>query len=138
MNIVRLIARVLLGLLFTLAGASGFYLVFFASPPPMPPGLAADFQRVFFASHWVLFVDAVELLSGVLLLINRYVPLALLLLAGVLANILTFHITMQPAAIAPGLVATLLWFVIAWPMRAHFAPIFARLTPVEISEKRQG
>jgi putative oxidoreductase len=119
----RTTARVLLGLLFTLAGFSGFVFLFMAAPPAMP-GLAGEFQDVFFRSHWVLFVDGVELIAGLLLLASRYVPVALLLLAGILPNILVFHITMNPAGIVPGLIATALWFATALPYRALFAPIF--------------
>src|SRR5579863_3075254 len=102
------VARILLGLLFALAGLSGFVFSFAGGPPPMP-GLAGEFGDVFFRSHWVLYVDGVEFIAGAFLLVNRYVPLALVLLGAVISNILVFHITMQPAGIAPGLVATALW-----------------------------
>jgi putative oxidoreductase len=115
--------RILLGLLFTLAGFSGFAFLFMSGPPAMP-GLAGEFQNAFFRSHWVQFVDGVEALAGVLLLANRYVPVALLLLAGVIPNILAFHLTMAPTAIAPGLIAAALSLVIALRYRSLFAPIF--------------
>jgi putative oxidoreductase len=118
-----LVSRILLGLVFSAAGLSGFFLS--ASPPPIPPGLAGAFQDVFFKSHWVLFVDSVELLAGVLLLSNRYVPLALTALAAVIANILVFHITMMPAGMPVALVVTALWTIVALPFRALFAPIFS-------------
>ncbi len=124
-------ARIVLGLLFTLAGASGFILSFVGAPPPQP-GLAGQFQEVFFQSHWVLFVDGVQLVSGILLLTNRYVPLALVLLGAVLSNILTFHITMQPAGIVPGAIATLLWARLAFAYRANLAPIFERLPAAQV------
>lgn len=117
------VSRILVGVLFLVAGASGFFLI--SNPPPAPPGLAGQFQNIFLESRWVLFVDAVELIAGALLLANRYVPVALLLLAGVLPNILVFHITMMPSGIFPGLVATLLWFVVALQYRSLFAPLFA-------------
>jgi putative oxidoreductase len=47
-------------------------------------------------------------------------------LAGVLVNILTFHATMNPQGFPPALIALILWFLTAWPIRAQFAPIFAR------------
>jgi len=123
MKLTRTIARIVLGLLFVVAGASGFYLIT-VGPPPMP-GLAGAFQDVFFKSRWVLFVDGVEFIAGALLLVNRYVPVALMLLAGVIANILVFHITMFPSGIGPGLFALVLWFIVAWPYRSLFAPLFA-------------
>ena len=119
------ISRILLGLLFTLAGASGFIFAAIGNLPPVP-GLAGEFQHVFFASHWVLFVDGVEFVTGVLLLSNRYIILALTMLGAVLTNILAFHITMQPAGIVPGAIATGLWFVLFRHYRASFAPLFVK------------
>src|SRR5580704_14037248 len=112
MRITNAAARIFLGLLFSLAGLSGFIFSFAGSPPPMP-GLAGEFGDVFFRSHWVLYVDGIEFIAGALLLANRYVPLAITLLGAVICNILVFHLTMQPAGIGPGLVATLLWAVLA-------------------------
>lgn len=125
LKIGRIVARVLLGLIFAAAGLSGFLLVFAFAPPPAPPGLAGTFQDVFFRSHWVLFVDGVELIAGILLLANRFVPLALALLAAVIANILVFHITMMPAGLPVALFVALLWVIVALQFRSTFAPLFA-------------
>jgi putative oxidoreductase len=115
-------ARVVLGLIFTASGAS---IVFFlASSPPPAPGLAGTFQDVFFRSHWVVFVDAVEFVAGVLLLINRFVPLALVLLGAVISNILAFHLTMQTETIALPLLVLALWIVLAHHHRASLEPLF--------------
>ena len=124
MTIASTIARIVLGLLFTFAGASGFVLI--GHPPPAPPGLAGDFQNVFFASRWVLFVDAVELVCGVLLLVNRYVPLALAALAAVIANIIVFHATMQPMGLPVAAVVAILWGILAYRHRDRFAPLLTR------------
>ena len=118
------VSRVLLGLIFLASGFGGFLLI--SNPPPMPPGLAGEFQTVFFRSGWVLFVDSIELLAGLALLTNRFVPLALVSLAAVIANILTFHFTMMPAGLPVAFFVTLLWFTVSWPYRKLFAPIFAR------------
>ena len=123
--IIVTVSRIILGALFTLAGLSGFIFSFVGTPPPVP-GLAGEFQHVFFASHWVLYVDAVEFVTGVLLLSNRFIILALTMLAAVLTNILAFHITMQPAGIVPGAIATGLWFVLFRHYRTSFAPLFVK------------
>ncbi|HZY96968.1 MAG TPA: DoxX family membrane protein [Candidatus Cybelea sp.] len=117
-------ARIALGLVFALAGASILFLI--GNPPPMPPGLAGTFTRVFFQSHWVVFVDLVELTAGVLLLANRYVPFALVLLAAILSNILVFHVTMQPHTIVLPLVLVVLWFVLANEDRASLMQLFKK------------
>jgi uncharacterized membrane protein YphA (DoxX/SURF4 family) len=116
-------ARILLGLVFFASGLSGFVLLFMPLPPS-PPGLAATFTDVFFRSHWVQFVDGVEFAAGVLLLANRYVPLALVLLGAVIANIFFFHISMQPQALPIPVLVLALWIAVAWQRRANLRPLF--------------
>ncbi len=91
--------------------------------------MAGQFQDAFFATHWVKFVDVVELIVGLLLLTNRYVPLALVTLAAIIANILFFHIAMQPQTLPIPLVVVVLWFLVAWQHRASFAPLLAAKAP---------
>lgn len=137
MKITYTAARILLGLAFTLAGLAGLIFLFVPNPPPAPPGLAGTFQQVFFQSHWVVLVDAVEFIAGAAILVNRYVPLALVLLAAVLTNILTFHITMAPAGIVPGAILTVLWFVVALQLRSHFAPLLVKKVQPEIATRHE-
>lgn len=69
-------------------------------------------------------------LVGVLLLINRFVPLALALIAPILAGILTFHISMQPSGIIPGAVLSFLELYLAWSYRNAFCPMLrAKVVP---------
>ncbi len=121
MKVVTVVARIVFGLGFTVAGIFGFIFAT-ATPPPMP-GLAGDFMRVFFESHLNLFVAAIQLATGVLLLVNRYVPLALVASAAVLYNILAFHLTMMPSGIVPGLVLTACWVIVALAHRDALTPL---------------
>ena len=122
MKIVAAIARYLLGLMFVVFGSNSF-LHFFPSGPPMP-GNAGIFVNVLMAAHYFYAVGAVMVISGILLLIGRYVALGLTLLGPVLFNILLFHICMAPGSIGMGVFATLLWFVVFWQHRAAFAGVF--------------
>ena len=122
MQIVSSIARILLGLAFTIAGLSGFVLTFSSGPPAMP-GLAGQFQQLIFQSHFVLFTGGAQLLAGLALLVNRFVPLALMISAAILYNILAFHITMLPMAIVPGIIATICWFLAAFSIRDRLLPL---------------
>jgi len=116
-------ARILLGLVFVFAGTMKLFLMH--TPPPAAPGLVGAFMDVFFRSHWVAFIAAFEFLAGALLVVNRYVPLALIVLAGIITNILIVHLTMAPAGLPPPIVLTGLWVAVAWPLRARFAPLLA-------------
>jgi putative oxidoreductase len=128
MKIAALIARILLGIMFTVFGLNGF--LHFIPQPPLPPGAMATFTEVLVTSHYDVFIFAVQLLCGVLLLTNQFVPLALTLLGPVIANILVFHITMQPAGLPPGLLAFILWAILAWRLRAHFGLLLVQ-HPIE-------
>ena len=123
MKIVAITARILLGLMFFVFGLNGF--LHFIPAPPIP-GLAGTFLGAMIQSHFIFFVAGVQVIAGALLLINRFVPLALALLAPVLANILVFHLTMQPAGLPPGIFATILWIILAWKFRAYFTPLFVQ------------
>jgi uncharacterized membrane protein YphA (DoxX/SURF4 family) len=123
MKIVPVIARYLLGLLFTVFGLNGF-LNFIHQPPPSNP-LALQFLVAVSASHFATFFFAVQLIGGLLLLSGFFVPLALTLLAAELYNILAFHLTLAPASIAPGLVASVLWVLVFLQYRASFKDVLA-------------
>ena len=88
MKFAVIIARVLMGLIFVFFGLNGF-LQFMKAP--MPTGLAGEFLTVLFQSHYVLFICVVQIVGGLLLVVNRYVPLALTLLGPVVLNIILYH-----------------------------------------------
>jgi len=123
MKLASTISRYLLGVMFTIFGANGF-LHFLKQPPPSSE-LAMQFLTSASASHFFVLIFLLQLASGVLLLADRFVPLALVVLAAILTNILNYHLTMDPGGIAPGLVATLLWFLTAQNFRYDFRGLFA-------------
>jgi len=123
MKIATVIVRLLLGLAFTIFGLN-FFLNFIPAPPP-EPGLAGDFVKVFVASGMAKAVGAIQLLSGLLLLIGRFVPLALTMLGAMIFNILVFHLTMAPSTIAPGIVVAILELFLIWSYRDRFAGILS-------------
>jgi putative oxidoreductase len=122
MKIVILIVRILLGVAFLVFGLNGF--LDFIPHQPMPDGPAKQFTDVLISSHYVLFVSAVEVVSAILFLINRYVPLGLTLIGPVVVNILLFHAFLAPSAILPGILVAVFWFVLFYAHRAAFAGIF--------------
>ncbi len=120
MKIAATIARYLMGFIFTVFGLNGF--LHFIPMGPVPP-LAGQFFGVLIQSHYMAVVFALQLVCGVLLLVNRYVPLALTVLGAILFNILLFHIFMAPSGLPLAAFVTLLWGIVAWNARSVFAPI---------------
>ena len=122
MKIASVVARYLLGLLFTVFALNGF--LNFIHQPPLTNPLAIQFLTSVSESHFAGFFFAVQLLGGLLLLSGYFVPLALTLLAAELYNILAFHLTLAPASIAPALVASVLWVLVFLQHRESFSGIF--------------
>ncbi|MDQ2908270.1 MAG: hypothetical protein M3R44_02850 [Candidatus Eremiobacteraeota bacterium] len=120
MPIATTVCRILLGLLFTFAGA----LDLFVTHPPHEPGLAGAFNVIFAQSHWMQFVGFAQFVAGVFLLANRYVPVALIVLAGFLYNSFAFHITMMPTTVFVVVIVTALWAIVSLKYRSLFAPLF--------------
>ncbi|MGA7525122.1 MAG: hypothetical protein WBW84_21925 [Acidobacteriaceae bacterium] len=130
MRMISIIARYLLGLLFTVFGLNGF-LNFIHQPPPANP-LAMQFLVAVSSSHFAAFFFAVQVIGGLLLLSGYFVPLALALLAAELYNILAFHLTLAPASIPPALVACVLWVLVFLQYRGSFRGILtAKSAPAE-------
>jgi putative oxidoreductase len=123
MKIAVLVARILLGLIFLFFGLNGFLNLLHA---PLPPGGAGQYMILLGPTFYMHFVFLVQIVGGLLLLSGQFIPLALILLGPVLVNILLFHITLAPAGLPPGLLATLLWFIIFFGVRTAFAGVFAR------------
>ena len=122
MKIVTLIARILLGLVSLVFGLNGF--LNFLNMGPMPTGLAGQFMGALFISHYYWVVAALQIAGGLLLLVNRFVPLALVLLGPVIVNILCYHVFLNHAGAAPAVVVTILWFIVFYANRQHFSGIF--------------
>jgi hypothetical protein len=121
MKIASIIARYLLALIFIVFALNGF-LHFLPMKPPSSQ-TAIQYFTVMSVSHYLWFVFGLQLFAGALFLVRRTVPLALSLSAPLIVNILLFHALMDPAGIVPGLVVTILWFIIFWQSRAAFRGI---------------
>jgi putative oxidoreductase len=103
MKIAVVIARILLGLVFLVFGLNAFF--HFIPMQPIP-GDAGTMAMLMYQHGWLTFHGVLYVIAGVLLLVGRYVPVALVILGPILVNILVFHITLAPG-IGPGLVCTL-------------------------------
>jgi putative oxidoreductase len=121
MKIATIIARVLLGLIFVVFGSNAF--LNFIPMPPLPQGLAGDYLRVFLASGYVYVIGAMQVISGLLLLIGRFVPLGLTILAAIIFNIWVFHALLAPEGFPPAIVVTALEVFLLWRYREAFAPL---------------
>lgn len=124
MKIAALISRLLLGLVFTFFGLNGF--LHFLPNPPLPPTPSGRFIGALVESHFVYLIAGVQVVGGVLLLIGRYVPLALTLLGPMIVNIFFYHLLMDPKGLPLAAVVAVLWFVLFFRYRQNFSGLFVQ------------
>ena len=134
MKIITHISRFLLGLIFLVFGLNGF-LHFIPMPPPS--GVAGQFLGAIFVSKYLLVVSGLQVISGALLLINRFVPLALTILGPIIVNILLFHGLMNPASLGLAVFVTILWGVVFVSVRSAFAGIFQARVDLKTAPARR-
>jgi hypothetical protein len=121
MRTASVIARYLAGTIFLVMGLNGF-LHFIPLPPP--GGVAGQFMGALYVSHYLWVIFAFQVVGGLLLLVNRYVPLAVAILAPVIVNILTFHVLMAPSGLPLALFVAVLWAAIFIEVRPAFSGLF--------------
>ena len=121
MRTASVIARYLAGAIFLVMGLNGF-LNFIPLPPP--GGVAGQFTGALYVSHYLWVIFAFQVIGGLLLLVNRYVPLAAAVLAPVIVNILTFHVLMAPSGLPLALFVAVLWVAIFIEVRPAFSGLF--------------
>lgn len=126
MRIVYLIARLLLGLISVVFGLNAF--LNFLNMGPMPSGLAGQFIGALALSHYFWVVAALQVVGGALLLVNRFVPLGLVLLGPIIVNIILYHVFLNRTGIGLAIVVVILWLIVFYGQRQYFSGIFAQRT----------
>ena len=123
MKVTSTIARYLLGVIFLVFGLNGF-LHFI--PMPLPPGVAGQFFMALGVSHYFVIVFLLQLVAAVLLLVGRYVALALAIIAPVAVNILCYHAFMAPSGLPMAVILSVLWLLAVVNVRPAFAGLFQK------------
>jgi hypothetical protein len=121
-------ARLVQGSAFLVFGLNGF-LHFLPMPAP-PPAAGAFFGALFATGYMLPLIKGTEVVTALLLLSNRFVPLALALIAPVLVNIVAFHAFLAPSGIALPLLLLATELTLAWSYRGAFASMLrTRVAP---------
>ena len=121
-KISAIITRTLLGLMFVVFGLNGF--LNFIPMGPMPEGPAATFLGGLAQSGYFFpFLKGMEVIIGVMLLLNLFTPLALVMLVPINLNILAFHLFLTPGEVMMSIVLVALNFYLAWVYRNSYRQV---------------
>lgn len=121
-----LIARLVLGVIFAVMGFNGF---FHFIPMPEMPEAAGGFMGALAATGYMMpLIKIVEIVGGLLLLMGRYIPLGIALLAPVIVNIVLFHLFLAPSGLPIALLLLVAEIYLVWSYRDVFRPMLSVTT----------
>jgi uncharacterized membrane protein YphA (DoxX/SURF4 family) len=126
------IARFLMGLPLIIFGLNGF-LNFIPQPTtPMPEGAMAFAGALMATGYMMKLIGTTQLIVGVFLVLNRFVPLALALFAPFIVNSIAFHIFLEHSGLPMAGIFLILELYLVWAYRSAYRPMLAmRTTPFE-------
>ncbi len=119
------IARIILGLIFFVFGLNGF-LNFIPAPPEMPEKAATFMAGLMASGYFFPLLKGTEVVCGLLLLIGAFVPLALIVLAPIVLNIVMVHIFVMPDGLPIALFVAALEVYLAF-FALPYAPIVKQI-----------
>jgi uncharacterized membrane protein YphA (DoxX/SURF4 family) len=118
-------ARILMGLAFFVGGTNGLFHYLPEPKPELPEGAMAFVTALMNSGYMMQLIAGTQAIAGALLLANRFVPLALALLAPFLVNAVAFHLFLEPSGLIPALVFLAFELALAWAYRGAFKPMLA-------------
>lgn len=113
-------------------GLNGFFNFIPAPQTPLPESAAAFAGALVNSGYMMQLIGATQLIVGVLLVVNRFVPLALALFAPFMVNSIAFHIWLEHTGLPMSAVFLALEVYLAWKYRDSYRPMLAmRADPTE-------
>ncbi|SDY29222.1 DoxX protein [Evansella caseinilytica] len=117
------IIRLLLGIIFLGAGVNGYFVIFGLEPLTETSDEA---MALFEFDYLLVFVKSFEVLCGILLLVNRFVPLALAALSPIVANIFLLHVFHGHSLLPLAVVIVIFHCCLLFVYRRNFLLLFEK------------
>ena len=124
------VVRILLGLPLVVFGLNMFFNFLPQPSVPMPEGAVAFAGALSKSGYMMQLIGVTQLVVGVMLVINRFVPLALALFAPFMVNSIAFHVFLEPSGLVMAGVFMAMELYLAWAYRsAYRSMLVAKVTP---------
>ncbi|HEX9825352.1 MAG TPA: DoxX family membrane protein [Flavobacteriaceae bacterium] len=117
------VIRIIFGVLIAVFGANKFF-NFMPAPENLPENIMA-YMMALMSTKTLYLIGAVELVSGLAFLFNKYGALMAVILMSVSTNVILFHLSLDPKGIGPGLVLFLLNILMLYYYRDKYKALLA-------------
>ena len=121
MKIAMIIVRTLMGLLFLFASVTFF--LGLITPPPMEGAVKSFNEGLAASGYFFTLLKITELVSGLMLVTGRFVPLALVLLSPIIINIFMFHLVLDRTGLPVAIFLVVANLFLAYCYRDAFKPL---------------
>ena len=127
---IAMVARILLGLIFLIFGSNGLVMQItgkgFLPMPPPSPEMGVVLGGILAMKYLMPLVKSIQVISALLLLSGKYIPLALTLLSPIVINILGIHLFVDLAGLPMALTLLLLMLLLFKFHWGHFKPLLKK------------
>jgi len=117
-----IVVRSLMGLLFLFASITFLFKLF--TPPPLTGAMKTFNDGLMVSVYLMPTVKVIELVCGLAFLSGRFVPLATVLIAPILVNILGVHLFLGREGLPVAILLVLANAFLAWHHRESYKPLF--------------
>lgn len=117
------VLRVLIGVLFVVMGLNLIFMFLPQPPGQMSPGAIAFSNGLAASGYMPVLLGGTQAIAGALLVTNRFVPLALVVLAPIVVNIVFFHAFLQQSGLAVAIPVAAIEIYLAWAYRDYFRSV---------------
>lgn len=127
-------ARIILGLIFTVFGFAGLFQLL--PQPELGPDAMMFMQGLAATGYFFPLLKITEIVAGLMLLSNRFVPLALILLAPITVNIFMMHLFVALDGLPMAVLIVVLQAYLAYGYRNYFRPVLVQKTVAGAADKK--
>ena len=114
--------RILFGVFCLVFGLNKF--IGFMPFPPIP-GDGGTLMGIYASSGFMSIIGVLEILGGLALLTNKYVPLALTILVAIMFNAAVFHILHDPGAVMGAPLGLILGGILVYANKHRFKELLS-------------
>ncbi len=118
---VTMVLRIILGLILIIFGANKFAGFM---PAPELSEAANNFWSALSTGYIFPLIGAIEVVAGLLLVIKKWVPFALILFAPIALNFMFFHLVLAPSSIGPAALAAILTIILIYANWDKYKALF--------------
>jgi uncharacterized membrane protein YphA (DoxX/SURF4 family) len=118
-----IVARFFLGIVFLVAGINGYVYLFGLEPFV---ATSPEAMQLFQFDYLLVIEKSLEIICGILLLVNRYVSLALAILAPLVANIFLLHLFVDHSLLALAIVMVIAYGYLLYHYRMKFRRVLEK------------